>query len=74
MVAKGADILNKYLLLNRLRRVLTYYLRFVNFKRTRQKGALIVQELEQLTMFINKLVQQQVFRKEIKNLQRGKKI
>lgn len=72
--ADSYDILHKYSSFNKLKRIVAYCIRFINLKKTRQKGTLTVQELEQATISIIKLVQQQAFNKEIEDLRKGKEV
>lgn len=69
------DILHKYSSITKLQRVLAYCIRFANnLKGNKRIEALEVEELEHATRIIVKLVQDQIFKKEIEDLKHGKEL
>lgn len=74
VVSDQYDILQNYSSLNKLKRIIAYCMRFANVRKLKRTGVLTVEELEQASIIVVRLVQQQTFRREIENLKKGKEI
>ncbi|XP_018404101.1 PREDICTED: uncharacterized protein LOC108780784 [Cyphomyrmex costatus] len=69
------DILYKFSSTAKLRRIIAYCMRFINNLRSiKSKGSLSIEELEQANIIIIRLVQRQVFEREIEDLRNGREI
>ncbi|XP_018407562.1 PREDICTED: uncharacterized protein LOC108783489 [Cyphomyrmex costatus] len=69
------DILYKFSSIIKLKRVIAYCMRFTNNLRgIKRKGSLSIEELEQANIIIIRLVQRQVYEREIEDLQNGREV